>query len=120
MQGLRVAPPPGIVIHIPSFRRSFACRILVPTPCRAVITDLQEPEECTPHVRLASTSTIFPMRNCKQYLEDAAKPLESQAFFVKAACMCADISGFTALSEKHCKKGTAGLDTLVQASRGVV
>eukprot|EP00752_Nemacystus_decipiens_P013810 g12260.t1 len=28
--------------------------------------------------------------------------------------MCADISGFTALSEKHCKKGTAGLDTLVQ------
>ena len=50
----------------------------------------------------------------EQYLENASKPLESQAFFVKAACMCADISGFTALSEKHCKKGTAGLDTLVQ------
>ncbi|CAM9108718.1 unnamed protein product, partial [Ectocarpus sp. 8 AP-2014] len=47
------------------------------------------------------------------YLENASKPLESQAFFVKAACMCADISGFTALSEKHCKKGTAGLDTLI-------
>lgn len=50
----------------------------------------------------------------EQYLENASKPLESQAFYVKAACMCADISGFTALSEKHCKKGTAGLDTLVQ------
>lgn len=54
-----------------------------------------------------------------QYLENASKPLESQAFFVKAACMCADISGFTALSEKHCKKGTAGLDTLVQARASV-
>ena len=32
--------------------------------------------------------------------------------------MCADISGFTALSEKHCKKGTAGLDTLVQVKAG--
>lgn len=53
-----------------------------------------------------------------QYLEHASQPLESQAFFVEAGCMCADISGFTALSEKYCKQGTSGLDTLVQARDG--
>lgn len=57
--------------------------------------------------------TCFHVR-VRQYLEGASKPLESHAFFVEAACMCADISGFTALSEKHCKEGTAGLDALVQ------
>lgn len=63
----------------------------------------------------ASTGALPPPSACiEQYLEDASIPLESQAFFVTAACMCADISGFTALSEKHCSKGTAGLDTLVQ------
>ncbi|CAM9444783.1 unnamed protein product [Discosporangium mesarthrocarpum] len=47
-------------------------------------------------------------------LKGKTQPLEPQAKFMTAACMCADISGFTALSERHCQNGTEGLDTLVQ------
>jgi hypothetical protein len=33
--------------------------------------------------------------------------------FCEAACVCLDISGFSALSEKLCVQGEAGLDDLV-------
>lgn len=118
MYRVYVSPPP--VLFLLCFIPQTACKFAENLKSQALIIvvfpyDLPCSQETGTRPLYVLRPPLPPAVNIEQYLENASKPLESQAFFVKAACMCADISGFTALSEKHCKKGTAGLDTLVQA-----
>lgn len=50
---------------------------------------------------------------CLQHLNKLQPPIVPEAQFMPACCLCADISGFTALSERHAKEGEGGLDKLV-------